>query len=118
MLYTFFLFHFFPISIQQNSVPNSFHNSQTTCTLPRHTNLHWPTYDGTVAGVRNMSTITVTGTQQPPPPSTIAMQHLHMTSGGGPIPRPRVFIGMPEEQHMLSSSATDTPLMTKRESTV
>jgi hypothetical protein len=51
----------------------------------------------------------VSGTQQPPPPSTIAMQHLHLT---GPIPRPRVFIGMPEE---LSS---DTPLMTKRESTV
>ena len=62
--------------------------------------------DNFTAGVRNMSTITVSG-QPPPPPSSIAMQHL------GPTPRPRVCIGVPEDE-----DSVETPLMVKRESTV
>uniref|UniRef100_A0A182W1B3 Fibronectin type-III domain-containing protein n=1 Tax=Anopheles minimus TaxID=112268 RepID=A0A182W1B3_9DIPT len=100
--------------------------SHTTCTLPRHPvtavsgpgpgpNLppnahHWPTYGGTIAGVRNITAISVTsnqGSPAPPPPSAIAMQHL------GPTARTRVCIGLPEDE-----VSADTPLMMKRESTV
>ncbi|XP_055588000.1 protein turtle [Uranotaenia lowii] len=96
-------------------------SAHTTCTLPRHPVSaaglmnpggphHWPSYGGTIAGVRNMTAISVTSSQQaiPPPPSTIAMQHL------GPQPgRTRVCIGLPEDD-----VSADTPLMVKRESTV
>lgn len=88
-------------------VPKQFQNPSNTCTLPRHHNNHWPSYGGTIAGVRNMSqTITISGTQQPPlPPSTIAMHNL------GPNPRTRVCGGLSEED-------VEIPLMMKRESTV
>ncbi|XP_040152153.1 neural cell adhesion molecule 1 isoform X2 [Anopheles arabiensis] len=100
--------------------------SHTTCTLPRHPVTagtgpvgpgpltpnahHWPSYGGTIAGVRNITAISVTsnqGSPAPPPPSAIAMQHL------GPTARTRVCIGLPEDE-----VSADTPLMMKRESTV
>ncbi|XP_053671696.1 neural cell adhesion molecule 1 [Anopheles nili] len=113
-------------------VPSTFAAaSHTTCTLPRHpasiggsgpgplvpAGHHWPSYGGTIAGVRNITAISVTSQQgspgaagaaaAPPPPSTIAMQHL------GPGGRARVCIGLPEDE-----VSADTPLMMKRESTV
>nr|XP_029723029.1 uncharacterized protein LOC109423245 [Aedes albopictus] len=114
-------------NVSMSHVPNTFTSaSHVTCTLPRHPPSaagggiinsvgpagahHWPSYGGTIAGVRNMTAISVTSSQQvvPPPPSTIAMQHL-----GGPQPRARVCIGLPEDD-----VSADTPLMVKRESTV
>lgn len=109
----------------QSTVPNTYHNAGTTCTLPRHPNSNshqpqlWPTYGGTIAGVRQMSQVQVNGPpsashqlpqqqQQvfPPPPSTIAMQHLNT--------RTRICItGVPEAE-----AAANTPHMVKRESTV
>jgi hypothetical protein len=103
-------------SMSMSPVPKAFQTGMNTCTLPRHpnhVNQHWPSYGGTIAGVRNInlttSTITVSGGQQqvPPPPSSIAMQHL------GPTARTRVCIGMPEDD-----VSAETPLMVKRESTV
>lgn len=103
-------------TVSMSPVPNSFQTAHTTCTLPRHPTQnhmtaahHWPSYGGTIAGVRNMTTITVSGANQPPPPpSSIAMQHL------GPTPRPRgVCIGVQEDD-----ISAETPLMIKRESTV
>uniref|UniRef100_A0A182T8J3 Uncharacterized protein n=1 Tax=Anopheles maculatus TaxID=74869 RepID=A0A182T8J3_9DIPT len=107
-------------------MPSTFTTAtHTTCTLPRHPVTggpgtlapnahHWPSYGGTIAGVRNITAISVTsnqgspGAQQPPPPpSAIAMQHL------GPTARTRVCIGLPEDE-----VSADTPLMMKRESTV
>lgn len=92
-------------------MPNSYVTTGSSCTLPRHPNHpnhHWPSYGGTIAGVRHLPQMTIVGgTQTPPPPSTIAMQHL------GPTPRPRVCIGVPEED-----VSAETPLMVKRESTV
>ncbi|XP_058059775.1 neural cell adhesion molecule 1 [Anopheles bellator] len=129
-------------------VPSTFTtSSHATCTLPRHPvgglstggggsgpgsitggvgggvgPHHWPSYGGTIAGVRNITAISVTsgpngpsvmagglvGQQSaPPPPSAIAMQHL------GPAGRARVCIGLPEDE-----VSADTPLMMKRESTV
>lgn len=91
-------------NISMSPVPKQFQHPGNTCTLPRHTNNHWPSYGGAIAGVRNMTqTITVSG-NQPPPPSTIAMHNL------GPNTR-RVCIGLPEDD-------AETPLMVKRESTV
>lgn len=91
----------------QSPVPNSFQNSSSNCTLPRHPNQHWPPYGGTIAGVRHIPQMQICGAQAPPPPpSTIAMQHLNS--------RTRMCIGVPEE---IEASA-DTPLMIKRESTV
>ncbi|XP_058813514.1 neural cell adhesion molecule 1 isoform X2 [Topomyia yanbarensis] len=111
-------------NVSMSHVPNSFSHagSHVTCTLPRHpigtgtinpaggVGHHWPSYGGTIAGVRNMTAISVSSSPQavPPPPSTIAMQHL-----GGPQPRARVCIGLPEDD-----VSADTPLMVKRESTV
>lgn len=94
-------------SMSMSPVPKSFQNANNTCTLPRHPSHvahHWPSYGGTIAGVRNM---TVNGIHTPPPPSTIAMQHL------GPTARTRVCIGVPEDD-----VSVETPLMVKRESTV
>ncbi|CAO1431490.1 unnamed protein product [Diamesa hyperborea] len=100
-------------SMSMSPVPKSFQTAGNTCTLPRHPNHvahHWPSYGGTIAGVRNMSssTITVSG-GAPPPPSTIAMHNLNL----GPTARTRVCIGMQEEE-----VSAETPLMVKRESTV
>ncbi|XP_035918540.1 neural cell adhesion molecule 1-like [Anopheles stephensi] len=109
-------------------MPSTFTTAtHTTCTLPRHPVTggtgpgplapnahHWPSYGGTIAGVRNITAISVTSNQgspggqvPPPPPSAIAMQHL------GPTARTRVCIGLPEDE-----VSADTPLMMKRESTV
>ncbi|ETN67965.1 hypothetical protein AND_000204 [Anopheles darlingi] len=121
-------------------VPSTFTTaSHATCTLPRHPiggsgggphpasitgtgTHHWPSYGGTIAGVRNITAISVTSANQaltvgggpgpqqlppPPPPSAIAMQHL------GPTARTRVCLGLPEDD-----VSADTPLMMKRESTV
>ena len=88
----------------QSSVSNAY-PPNTSCTLPRHPNHHWPTYGGTIAGVRHLPQMAV---HAAPPPSTIAMQHLGPTSN-----RPRVCIGVPEDD-----VSADTPLMLKRESTV
>ncbi|XP_058463277.1 hemicentin-1 isoform X2 [Malaya genurostris] len=111
-------------NVSMSHVPNSFTHagSHATCTLPRHPigagtinpagAHHWPSYGGTIAGVRNMTAISVSSSPQPvpPPPSTIAMQHL----GGPQGPRgARVCIGLPEDD-----VSADTPLMVKRESTV
>lgn len=100
-------------SMSMSPVPKSFQTAGNTCTLPRHPNHvahHWPSYGGTIAGVRNMSssTITVSG-GAPPPPSTIAMHNLNL----GPTARTRVCIGMQEDE-----VSAETPLMVKRESTV
>jgi len=87
-------------------MPKQFQNPSNTCTLPRHHTNHWPSYGGTIAGVRNMSqTITISG-QQPPPPSTIAMHNL-----GPQQARPRICMGLAEDD-------PEIPLMMKRESTV
>lgn len=93
-------------SMSMSPVPKAFQAPTNTCTLPRHhNNQHWPSYGGTIAGVRNMSqTITISGTQ-PPPPSTIAMHNL------GPNARTRVCVGLGEDD-------AEIPLMMKRESTV
>lgn len=98
--------------MSMSPVPKAFQNPVNTCTLPRHHNNqqplnNWPSYGGTIAGVRNVSqTITISGSQ-PPPPSTIAMHNL------GPAPRPRICVGggLPEDD-------AEMPLMMKRESTV
>lgn len=103
-------------STSMSPVPKSFQTGMNTCTLPRHPNHiahNWPSYGGTIAGVRNInmttSTISVGSQQpQPPPPSSIAMQHL------GPTPRTRMCIGLPENDDV----SAETPLMVKRESTV
>ncbi|XP_058116083.1 hemicentin-1 [Anopheles ziemanni] len=102
-------------------VPSTFSAAPhtATCTLPRHPvasmggpNVqHWPSYGGTIAGVRNITAISVTsqqGSPAPPPPSAIAMQHLGPGAG-----RARVCVGLPEDE-----VSADTPLMMKRESTV
>ncbi|XP_055542964.1 hemicentin-1 isoform X2 [Wyeomyia smithii] len=109
-------------SVSMSHMPNTFATAgHAACTLPRHPvgagtinpagAHHWPSYGGTIAGVRNMTAISVTSSQPAisPPPSTIAMQHL------GPQPRAaRVCIGgLPEDD-----VSVDTPLMIKRESTV
>ncbi|CRK89491.1 CLUMA_CG003227, isoform A [Clunio marinus] len=92
-------------SMSMSPVPKAFQNPSNTCTLPRHHNNQWPSYGGTIAGVRNMSqTITISGSQ-PQPPSTIAMHNL------GPNARTRMCIGLAEDD-------PEIPLMLKRESTV
>lgn len=85
-------------------MPNTYPNPQSTCTLPRHPNQHWPSYGGTIAGVRHIPQVQMCGPQQPPP-SQIAMQHLNNRS--------RMCIGVAEDE-----ASIDTPLMVKRESTV
>lgn len=70
-----------------------------------------PTYGGSIAGVRNITSIPVNGTHVvPPPPSTIAMQHL------GPTARPRIYqqSSVAEDEQ----ATVETPLMMKRDSTV
>ncbi|XP_039436000.2 uncharacterized protein LOC120417845 [Culex pipiens pallens] len=136
------------VSMAHGVGPSAFTSS--TCTLPRHPAAaglslggpgvsmaphHWPSYGGTIAGVRNLTAISVTSSQHtipPPPPSTIAMQHL---GGAGTLPRgggagasfldhqqhqqqhqqqqPRSRVCLAEED-----VSADTPLMVKRESTV
>ncbi|EDS45463.1 conserved hypothetical protein [Culex quinquefasciatus] len=96
---------------------------------------HWPSYGGTIAGVRNLTAISVTSSQHtipPPPPSTIAMQHL---GGAGTLPRGggagASFLDHHQQQHQHQQQqprsrvclaeedvSADTPLMVKRESTV
>ena len=81
----------------------------STCTLPRHPAHHWPTYGGTVAGVRHHAMppqVQISGMQTPPPPSQIAMHHLNTRTA-------RICIGVPEDE-----ATVETPLMVKRESTV
>lgn len=97
---------------------NSYLTSHNTSTLPRHPgNLmahQWPpSYGGSIAGVRNITSIPVNGshgTIVPPPPSTIAMQHL------GPNGRPRIYqqSSLIEDEH----ATVETPLMMKMDSTV
>lgn len=89
---------------------NAYATQVSTCTLPRHPTAahHWPTYGGTIAGVRhhNIPQVQISGMQTPPPPpSQIAMHHLNS--------RTRVCIGVPEDE-----PTAETPLMVKRESTV
>lgn len=72
-----------------------------------------PSYGGSIAGVRNITSIPVNGTLGtivPPPPSTIAMQHL------GPQARPRIYqqSSVAEEEQVT----VETPLMMKVDSTV
>ncbi|CAD7091434.1 unnamed protein product [Hermetia illucens] len=100
--------------------------SMTACTLPRHPNHLWPSYSGTIAGVRQLQPIPsiqqlpplqpghqVQPHPQPPPdmtvvtPATIALQHL------GSSQRPRVCIGLSDDE-----VNAQTPLMLKHESTV
>lgn len=96
-------------------MPNSYPATHNTSTLPRHpgggvnANHAWPSYGGTIAGVRN---ITVNGNNHivPPPPSTIAMQHL------GPNARPRIYQQTSVAEDDMAT--VETPLMVKRESTV
>ncbi|KAG4065909.1 hypothetical protein HA402_000356 [Bradysia odoriphaga] len=92
------------IPVSMSPVPNTYPNPQSTCTLPRHPNQHWPSYGGTIAGVRHIPQVQMCG-PQPPPPSQIAMQHLNTRS--------RMCIGVAEDE-----ASIDTPLMVKRESTV
>lgn len=89
-----------------NPNSNVFHNPSNTCTLPRHPNNHWPSYGGTIAGVRNVSqTITISGGPQPNQNSNqlLAMHTL------GPA-RTRC-MGLAEDD-------SEIPLMAKRDSTV
>lgn len=104
ILIRYFIFFF----VFQSPVPNSYPNPSATCTLPRHPNhqqQHWPSYGGTIAGVRHIPQVQICGSQQPPPPSAIAMQHLNS--------RTRICIAVPEDE-----PSAETPLMVKRESTV
>jgi hypothetical protein len=90
-----------------NPVSNVFHNpSSNTCTLPRHHNNQWPSYGGTIAGVRNVSqTITISGSQQPQNSNQLMAMH-----NLGPARPPRVC--------MVSEDDSEIPLMAKRDSTV
>lgn len=101
----------------QSPVPNAYQNQMGTCTLPRHpagvSAHHWPTYGGTIAGVRHIPQVQISGMQTaspPPPPSQIAMHHLnsrptrHCIGGGVSI--------------VDDEATVETPLMVKRESTV
>ncbi|XP_038104285.1 uncharacterized protein LOC6051236 [Culex quinquefasciatus] len=136
------------VSMAHGVGPSAFTSS--TCTLPRHPAAaglslggpgvsmaphHWPSYGGTIAGVRNLTAISVTSSQHtipPPPPSTIAMQHL---GGAGTLPRGggagASFLDHHQQQHQHQQQqprsrvclaeedvSADTPLMVKRESTV
>ena len=103
-------------SISMGPVPTAYSNPQNTCTLPRHHNNHsaWPSYGGTIAGVRNMSqTITISGSQPPPPPNQLlAMHNLGPnTRQQQQLQQQRLCVGMPEDD-------AEMPLMMKRESTV
>ncbi|KAJ6639774.1 hypothetical protein Bhyg_12521, partial [Pseudolycoriella hygida] len=86
--------------ISMSPVPNIYPKPQSTCTLPRHPNQHWPSYGGTIAGVRHLPQVQMCG-PQPPPPSQIAMQHLNTRS--------RMCIGLAEDD-----TSIDTPLMLKQ----
>lgn len=90
-----------------NPVSNVFHNPSNTCTLPRHPNNNWPSYGGTIAGVRNVSqTITISGAPQSNPNSNQLMA-MHTL---GPA-RQRCQMGLLEDD-------SEMPLMSKRDSTV
>lgn len=88
-----------------------------TCTLPRHPAVaaahHWPTYGGTIAGVRHIPQVQISGLQTPPPPSQIAMHHLNSRAPRHCIPGGSISVGVPEDE-----ATVETPLMVKRESTV
>lgn len=82
-------------------------------TLPRHPNqveLQWPSYSGTLAGIRNIPSVPANLPNNlpsmPPPPSTIAM---HQFGGAS---RTRIYF---REENEIDS---ETPLMIKRESVV
>lgn len=120
MKFNFFLSLF---DLFQSPVPNAYQNQMTTCTLPRHptqvTAHHWSSYGGTIAGVRQMPQVQISGLQTtaPPPPSQIAMHHLnsratrHCIPGGGG--------GISTGISLVDDEVTvETPLMVKRESTV
>lgn len=94
-----------------NPVSNVFHNPSNTCTLPRHhnnnNNIQWPSYGGTIAGVRNVSqTITISGNNSQQPQNSNQLMAMHNL---GPA-RPRVC--------MVSEDDSEIPLMAKRDSTV
>jgi hypothetical protein len=100
-------------SMSMSPVPSAFQNPSNTCTLPRHHNNHsaWPSYGGTIAGVRNMSqTITISGSQPPPPPNQLLAMH-NLGPNTRQQQQQRICIGLPEDD-------AEMPLMMKRESTV
>lgn len=116
---TYFVSQFLQLDLilLQSPVPNAYQNQMGTCTLPRHPSgvpaHHWPTYGGTIAGVRHIPQVQISGMQAaspPPPPSQIAMHHLssrptrHCIGGGVSI--------------VDDEATVETPLMVKRESTV
>lgn len=85
----------------------------TTCTLPRHPGQvsahHWSTYGGTIASVRQIPHVQISGLQTaPPPPSQIAMHHLNSRTARHCVPAALVD----------DEDTVETPLMVKRESTV
>lgn len=86
----------------------------TTCTLPRHPGQvnahHWSSYGGTIASVRQIPQVQISGLQTapPPPPSQIAMHHLNSRTARHCIPAALVD----------DEVTVETPLMVKRESTV
>lgn len=115
--YSSYFFSTSAIILLQSPVPKAYPNQMGTCTLPRHptgvSTHHWPTYGGTIAGVRHMPQVQISGMQTsspPPPPSQIAMHHLnsrptrHCIGGGVSI--------------VDDEATAETPLMVKRESTV
>ncbi|XP_055324788.1 protein turtle [Sitodiplosis mosellana] len=94
-------------------VPNAYQNQMTTCTLPRHPGQvnahHWSSYGGTIASVRQIPQVQISGLQTaPPPPSQIAMHHLNSRTARHCIPAALVD----------DEVTVETPLMVKRESTV
>jgi hypothetical protein len=100
-------------SLSMSPVPTAFPNPPNTCTLPRHHNNHsaWPSYGGTIAGVRNMSqTITISGSQPPPPPNQLLAMH-NLGPNTRQQQQQRLCVGVPEDD-------AEMPLMMKRESTV
>lgn len=98
-------------------MPNAYQNQMGTCTLPRHPNAigthHWPTYGGTIAGVRHIPQVQISGLQTPPPPSQIAMHHLNSRA-----PRHCMGGNVTGISVVDDEATVETPLMVKRESTV
>lgn len=117
--------------LTQSPVPAAYQNQMSTCTLPRHpaqvTAHHWSSYGGTIAGVRQIPHVQISGLQTPLPPSQIVMHHLNTRAtrhciGGNTasgVSSVGGITGISTGVSLVDDEVTvETPLMVKRESTV
>lgn len=93
----------------------SFGSPGISSTLPRQPHgHHWAGYGGSMVGIRHIPQHAVNQTPAPRmalPPSTIALQHLSVSSNIRPSTR--ICMSVPEEE-----ISPNTPLMLKHDSTV